>query len=45
VLEFNTLGREIDDCLEDFKVDTDLLDKIDKFPELKKMIDEDYENY
>lgn len=45
VLEFSTLGRNIEDWIKDFKEDTALLDKIDKYPELKKMIDEDYDNF
>ena len=45
VLEFDTLDRPIDEWLKDFKVDYDLLDKIDRYPELKKMIEDDYNNY
>ncbi|CAI2383764.1 unnamed protein product [Moneuplotes crassus] len=45
VLEFNTLNRSLEDCLEDFEEDTDLLDKVDKYPELKKMIEDDYKNF
>ena len=42
VLEFETYGKSVEEALKMFKVDNELLDKIDKYPELKQMIEDDY---